>query len=418
MRGCPQFSRPWVGWFWLLMWGVFSPPLEGQQNRVRVGAEVLLQNYISLISGKRVGIICNHTSILPNKTRLIDTLLSKGISVTALFSPEHGIRGNVPAGVNVGESIEEKTGLPVFSLYQNKTTANILEGVDVLLFDLQDVGARFFTYYITMAHAMEIAAAAKKIFIVLDRPNPINGSDIEGPVLDSSLQSPVGRFPLAIRHGLTLGEMARMIVGEKWIPCDTTFSLIVVPMEGWKRTMYYDETGLPWIAPSPNMKFLSTALVYPGTCLIEGTNLSEGRGSYRPFEYVGAPWLDGNRLAKTLDSMQIPGARFHAIKFTPKSDSIRAPNPKYNGESCSGIFLQVTDRRSFHPVITAVKMISAIRSLFSFRFEFLPRLFDRLAGSASLRSVLEKSAALDSLLTSGAYELDSYRILRARYLLY
>lgn len=420
MKGIPKpFQHVVLGMVYLLCFSLQTNILA-QQAKVRIGAEILLEKHLTILQGKRVGVICNHTSTLSNKTHLVDTLLARGVNVTVLFSPEHGIRGRIPAGMKVNESVEEKTGLPIFPLYGNsrKPSAKILENVDVLIFDLQDAGARFYTYYITMSRAMEAAAEHNKVFIVLDRPNPINGIDIEGPILESSLQSDVGRFPLPIRHALTLGELAKMIVGEKWIGVFPSFTLIVIPMEGWKREMWYGETGLPWVPPSPNMKSLSTATVYPGMCLFEATNFSEGRGTSKPFQYIGAPWSDGKLVAGKLNSMKIPGVNFRAIRFIPMPDSITDPNPKYKGKQCSGIFIQVENRKTFRPVITALKMISVLLTLYPSQFEFQPLSFDKRAGTSSTRTGMEKGVPVESLKSSWSVGLEDFRKLRTKYLLY
>jgi uncharacterized protein YbbC (DUF1343 family) len=395
------------------------PPDSLSQTGVRIGAEILLEKNLDLLTGKRVGIICNHTSVLPNKKHLVDTLLASGINVTALFSPEHGIRGLAPAGMRVEDMNDETTGLKVYSLYGKriKPTAEMMEKIDAIVFDLQDVGARFYTYYITMSLMMEAAANHGKTFIVLDRPNPINGIDVEGPILDSTLQSGVGRFPLPIRHGLTLGEIARMIVGEEWLGGEPNLTLAVIPMEGWHREMWFDQTKLPWIPPSPNMKFLSTAIVYPGTCLFEGTNLSEGRGTLKPFEYIGAPWLKSDRLAKKLNALNLPGVRFHSIVFTPQQDSVRAPNPKYRNERCNGIFIQIKDRTIFKPVTTSLKIIELVHSLHPSQFTIDGGVFNRLLGTAHFRTH-SSNAQNDSLITALTNKLNDFLKIRVNYLLY
>lgn len=388
-------------------------------QRVRLGAEVLLAKRLDLVEGKRVGLICNHTSVLPNKTHLVDTLLARNVRIAALFSPEHGIRGIKPRGMKVEDAIDEKTGLKIYSLYgtRQKPTPEMLENIDVLIFDIQDVGARFFTYYITMSYAMEASAKNGKIFIVLDRPNPINGTDLEGPILDSLLQSGVGRFPLPTRHGLTIGELAKMILGEGWLGERSNLSLIVIPMEGWRRDMWYDQTKLPWLPPSPNIKSLSTATVYPGTCLFEATNLSEGRGTFKPFEYLGAPWLDRFVTTK-LNALHLPGARFHPIVFTPNADSVRAPNPKYKNEQCSGIFIQVTNRNTFRPVTAALKIIETLITSYPSQFTFDSTFFDKLLGSGQFRQSLGEQPAADSLISFWSDKLEDFRQKRLRYLLY
>ena len=276
---------------------------------VRVGAEVFVEKNLDSVRGKKLGIVCNQTSVFPNGTHLVDSLRRLGLEVTALFSPEHGIRGQAAAGVQIGNQIDSGTGLTVYSLYGKtlKPTAEMVRNVDVFIFDLQDAGSRFFTFSSTMANVMEAARDFGKKIYVLDRPNPIDGVDLEGPVLDMTLISFFGLFPIPVRHGLTMGELANMIVGEGWLNYNSSVDLTVVPMEGWRRSMWYDSTGLPWISPSPNMKTLATATVYPGTCFFEATNISEGRGTPKPFEYIGAPNLNSEKAVSLLSRLHLPG---------------------------------------------------------------------------------------------------------------
>lgn len=349
---------------------------------VRTGADNLLSDRLELLRNKRVGVICNHTSVLSNGIHLVDTLLSAGIRVTALFGPEHGIRGLSGAGEHVSGSVDSATGIPVYSLYgkSRKPTGDMLSDVDVVLFDVQDIGARFYTYVSTMALAMEACAEEGKEFIVLDRPNPINGTAIEGPPLDSAHASFVGMFPIPIRHAATIGELALMIKGEGWIDSSRSLRLSVIPISGWNRTMWFDETGLPWIPPSPNMKSLRTATVYPGTCLIEGTNVSEGRGTEKPFEYIGAPFIDGKELAASLNKRSLPGVAFQPFTFTPVAQAA-ASNPKYNGVACEGIYVEVTGRSEFTPVATGLAIIEELSRLYPNEFSIHRSTYLRLLGS-------------------------------------
>ncbi|MDP2208807.1 MAG: DUF1343 domain-containing protein [Bacteroidota bacterium] len=356
--------------------------LYSQHSKVRYGADVFFEKYFEKISGKRVGVICNHTSLLSNGVHIVDSLQKRNVNIVALFSPEHGIRGRVPAGIKVQDQTDSITGLKIFSLYGKtlKPTPDMLQGIEVLLFDLQDVGARFYTYNVTMAYAMQAAAENKIRFIVLDRPNPINGVDVEGPLLDVDLKSAVGFFPIPIRHGLTLGEIAQMAVGENWIEKNIQIDLTVIPMENWKRKMYFDETKLSWVSPSPNMKTVSTAVVYPGNCLFEATNISEGRGTEKPFEYIGAPWINGKLLAKKLNDLKLNGVRFEPIEFTPTPDSISAANPKYANRKCSGIYFNILDRQKYRPVESVLFVIQIIQKLFPDSLKYNRNFFDKLAG--------------------------------------
>lgn len=409
----------------IVVFAFFFPALLYPQ-RVRVGAEILLEKHLHLLEGKRIGVLCNHTSILPDKKHLVDTLLACGVNITALFSPEHGIRGTVPRGVMIGDTLDERTGLKVYSLYgkRRKSSAQIMSKIDIVMVDLQDVGARFYTYYMTMSYAMEAALEHGKAFIVLDRPNPINGIDVEGPLLDSSLQSGVGRFPLPIRHGMTMGELARMFLGEGWLDRGSAGThdlnhrqLTVIPLEGWSRAMWFDETRLPWISPSPNMKFLSTAVVYPGSCLVEGTNLSEGRGTFKPFEYLGAPWLNNSHLAQELNSLKLPGVRFHPIVFTPHSTS-QTPSPKFLNQRCNGIFIQVIDRRAVRPVSVTLKILETLYKASPSMLAIDSTFFDKLLGTDRFRTALLSGTLNDSIITAMTTDVGNFLSVRKKYLLY
>ncbi len=387
-------------------------------QRVRIGAEVLLDRYLDSLRGKHVAVICNQASILPNGVHLVDTLLKRGVSITALFAPEHGIRGTAGAGVKVGDSVDAETGLPVYSLYgkTQKPTVEMMRDVDVMIFDLQDAGARFFTYASTMSGCMEVARDMGKKLIILDRPNPINGVDIEGPVLDMDLISFVGLFPIPVRHGLTLGELAKMIVGEGWLNYCSRLDMLVVPMEGWKRSMWFDQTGLPWVWPSPNMKTLATATVYPGTCFIEATNVSEGRGTDKPFEWIGAPSVNGEKVAERLNAFHLPGVRFEPVSFTPVADAVAAPHPTYENKRCGGVFVHVTDRTVFKPVLTGLMMVSVFRTFR--KFEMRQGFLDRLVGDTRVSEKIMKRQADLSILRPFRNDIQRFRNLRAKYLLY
>ncbi len=366
--------------------------LYSQQGKVRYGADVFFEKFFEKVSGKRVGVICNHTSLLSNGVHIVDSLQKRNVNIVALFSPEHGIRGRVPAGIKVQDQTDSITGLKIFSLYGQtlKPTSEMLQGIEVLLFDLQDVGARFYTYNVTMAYAMQAAAENKIQFILLDRPNPINGVDVEGPLLDVNLKSAVGFFPIPIRHGLTLGEIAKMAVGENWIEKNIQIDLTVIPMENWKRKMYFDETKLSWVSPSPNMKTVSTAVVYPGNCLFEATNISEGRGTEKPFEYIGAPWINGKLLAKKLNDLKLNGVRFEPIEFTPTPDSITGANPKYANRKCRGIYFNVLDKRKYKPVESVLSVIQIIQKFYPDSLKYNSNFFDKLVGIKNSRKVLKE----------------------------
>ena len=388
---------------------------------VRTGAEVLVEERLELVYGnKRVGLICNHTSLFPDGTHLADTLLGLGVQLKALFGPEHGIRGSSGAGETVGNEVDARTKLPVYSLYgkTDRPTDEMLKRLDLLIFDIQDVGARFYTYATTMALAMEAAGRNGKSFIVLDRPNPVNGTDIEGPVLDTAYASFVGRFPVPIRHGLTLGELAQMIVGEGWLGEGFYVDLTVIPMDRWNRKMWYNETGLPWVPPSPNMKTESTAVVYPGTCMFEATNVSEGRGTGKPFEYIGAPWIDGTKLSARLESLKLIGVAFPPISFTPKPDPAAAPSPKYANRSCGGVYVSVRDRNLFKPVQTGFMMLETIKQLYPDSLQVRNEMMNRLTGTTAVKTALAKGMPMIDVLKGSEEALAGFRQHREKYLLY
>jgi uncharacterized protein YbbC (DUF1343 family) len=389
------------------------------QQRVRVGADVLAGERLSLLKGRRVALACNQTSVLSNGVHLLDTLLRSGINVVMLFSPEHGIRGTLPPGAKVENTTDPRTGIPVYSLYggTRKPPPDVLERLDLIVFDMQDVGARFYTYASTMAYIMEAAAEQGKPVIVLDRPNPINGVTTEGPVLDLRLISFLGLFPVPVRHGLTIGELAAMIAGEGYIN-PSTVQLTVIPMEGWKRPMWFDDTKLPWVPPSPNMKTLATATVYPGTCLFEATNISEGRGTPKPFEYIGAPGLRNGELAARLNALRLAGAKFSPVEFTPTPDSLTGGTLKFQNQRCRGVWLQVTDRKLFQPVLTAILMLAEIQRLYPKKLQIKSGLLDRLLGDERISQSLEARTAGKGILRQFARDNGRFLDIRKKYLLY
>ena len=326
------------------------------ENRLKLGIE-RLSEYRTIFAGKRVGLITNQTGIDAEGTPSA-VLLSRSAQLTALFSPEHGIQGNEREGASIGHSADPRTGLPVYSLYGNtkRPTPEMLKDIDILCFDIQDVGARFYTYISTMAYAMEECARHKKQFVVFDRPNPIGGA-VEGNMLELEYRSFTGYFPIVQRHGMTVGELALLFNTEYGVHCDLT----VIPMEGWNRETYFDELPLLWVPPSPNIPSPQTALVYAGACLFEGTNLSVGRGTTMPFQYLGAPYIDAYRLADQLNRLGMAGVRFLPAFFTPSLSL-------YAGQLCGGVQIAVADRRSFAPVKTAVALFYELKRLYPNKF--------------------------------------------------
>ena len=352
-------------------------------GQVKLGIDNLDKN-LSIFEGKRVGLITNTSGMDSNFKSSIDVLYEK-TNLTTLFAAEHGIRGNAQAGDNVGNEVDEVTGLPVHSLYGStkKPTPEMLENVDIVAYDMQDVGARFYTYINTLAYAMEACAENNKTFVVFDRPNPIGG-EVQGNLLNPDFSSFVGMYPIVQRYGMTVGEYAKFINEEFNINC----KLEVVEMEGWTRDMYYDETGLnTWVMPSPNMPTLTTSIVYTGTCVFEGTNVSEGRGTTRPFELIGAPWIEPMDLSNKLNSLGLPGVKFRAASFTPTfskySASDTANYPTGKNQVCGGVQVYVTDRDNFNAVKTGYAMLYTIRDMYPDKFQYLSTNFiDKLTGNS------------------------------------
>lgn len=382
----------------------------------RVGA------YEEVFQGKRLGIITNHTAYDSDGRFVVDVFKEMtGVTVTALFSPEHGLWGKEQAGEEIESQIDPVYHLPVHSLYgqTRKPTREMLGDIDILVFDIQDIGARFYTYIYTMSLAMEAAAENGKTFVVLDRPNPINGACVEGNVLDPASASFVGLYPIPVRHGMTVAELAKMFNEEGWLARRTSgglagrvrADLVVIPMEGWHRRMWYDETGLRFIKPSPNMPDLETAAVYPGLCLLEGTNVSEGRGTDRPFLQFGAPWIDSQLLAERLNRLNVAGMRFEPTKFTPTSS-------KYQGLECHGVRIVIADRDAIESYWAGVRIVDEIFRLCPDSFQWRASHFDRLCGTATIRQAITSRRSLDELRNKWQPALESFRTIRDKYLIY
>jgi len=385
---------------------------------VQSGIDVLLRDRIDLLERKRVGLITNHTGVTASLEWTVDVLHKHpGVNLTCLFGPEHGIRGDVREAHRVDSFTDARTELQVHSLsgYGENTepTPDMMRGIDALVYDIQDVGARYYTYIATMNRSMKAAAEQDKEFILLDRPNPITGTAVEGNVLEERYRSFVGEREIPIRYGMTSGELAQMFNKEYRIGCRLT----VVKAKGWRRKMWYDETGLPWVSPSPNIPTLDTATVYPGTCLFEGLNVSEGRGTTRPFETVGAPWIDGFELRRKLVEERLPGVGFRGLHFTPTSG-------KFAGETCGGVQLHIHDRDKFRPVLTGLKMIKAIVDLFPSKIEFREGWkaedfsFDLLAGTSTIREKLLAGVEPEEIEKGWTGDLRAFQTKREKYLLY
>jgi len=384
--------------------------------KVQCGIDVLLKEKLDVLEGKRIGLVTNHTGVTGSLEWTVDVLHQHPkVKLTCLFGPEHGIRGDVQDTDKIDSFTDSRTGLPVFSLYgeHHKPVPDMMRNMDTFVFDIQDVGARYYTYIATMNRCIEAAAEQGLDFIVLDRPNPINGVNVEGNILEERYRSFVGERPIPIRYGMTHGELAVMFNREYGMGC----KLNVVKAKGWKRKMWYDETGLPWVMTSPNLPTLDTATVYPGTCLIEGINVSEGRGTTKPFEMIGAPWIDGFRLRERLTSEKLPGVGFTALCFVPTFG-------KYTRELCGGVQLHVYDRKRFKPVLTGLKIIKAIMDLYPEKIEFRKGWrdedysFDLLSGTDSIRRSLLDGEEPEEIEKSWSKGLKDYESKRRKYMLY
>ncbi len=380
---------------------------DGGQAAVSTGIDVLRRESFRRLKGRRVGLITNHTGVDRRGTSTIRLLHEAAVvDLVAIFSPEHGLEGKLDVP-QIADAREGATGLPVYSLYgeTRRPTPKSLEGIDTLVFDIQDIGTRFYTYISTMGYAMQAAAEREIRFVVLDRPNPINGVDVAGPVLDAGRESFVGFHRLPVRHGMTIGELARMFNAELQLGVD----LDVVRIENWCREQFFDATGLRWINPSPNMRCLTQALLYPGIGLLETTKLSVGRGTDTPFEVIGAPWVDGVRLARTLNRCGMPGVGFVPIEFTPTSS-------KYAGERCGGINIVVTDRAAFRPVQTGWEIARQLRILYPDGWNV--KAYDRLLADKAVLAAVLDGQSVDKIESVYRAELEEFLRRRARFLLY
>ena len=385
-------------------------PLHAQ-GRVRLGVEVLLTDSAHLVRGKRVGLITNHSGITPDGRSSIDLLhRARDVRLTALFAPEHGIRGQAAAGERIATTVDSATGVPVYSLYGETRvpTADMLKDVDVLLYDIQDVGARVYTYQWTMALSAEAALKLGRPFIVLDRPDPVRGDVVEGGVLDSAFRSFVGQFPVALRYGLTPGELLRYLVGTGQVKAD----IKVVPMSGYRRDMWWEETGLPWRNPSPNIRSPDAALLYTGTVLFEGTNLSEGRGTTIPFQLIGAGWLnDAGAIARELNRRRIPGVVFDSTIVTVEAGQ------KWGGQRIPMIAIAVSDRTEVRPYRVGLELLREIYQRHKGEFQWRINSIDRLSGSTRFRDAVELGLA-ESLIPELERESSRFQQQTAPYLLY
>jgi len=381
-----------------------GPPAAG--GRTLTGVEIYEATNSEHFEGKRVGIVTNQTGVNSQGMRTIDVVArTQGVALVAIFSPEHGIDGKADAAIANGT--DPATGVAIYSLYGDtrRPTDAMLDGVDVLIFDIQDAGVRFYTYVTTMAYCMEAAAKHHIPFVVFDRPDPLGGEVIEGPMLDADRTSFTGYFPMPVRYGMTLGEQARMLSAENKIRAD----LHVVTMKNWRRGETYDQTGLAWIAPSPNLRTLNAEFLYPGVEVLQAGGVSVGRGTDTPFESIGAPWIRADEFASVLTRRKIPGVSFAPAQFTPR-------NGIYSGEACQGVTIRVTNRGELRSMRTGLEIADALHRMYPRKFH-LEKIIE-LLGSQSTVNRLKRGDAPADIVSGWAADLDKFRKMRAKYLLY
>ena len=380
--------------------------LQARGADVLCGIDVLKRDGFKQLNGRKVALVTNHTGRDRDGNRVVDLLHeAKNVQLVRLFSPEHGLYGALDE--KVGHGKDEKTGLQVFSLYgeTRRPTPQMLEGIDTLVFDIQDVGTRYYTYVATMGNCMEEAKKHNLRMVVLDRPNPITGTRVDGPVAEKEFHGFTAFGPLPVVHGMTVAELARFFNAEYGINCD----LVVVPCEGWKRDMWFDATNLTWVNPSPNMRNLTQATLYPCTGLLEATNISVGRGTDQPFELFGAPWIDGRKLAAALNGANLPGLRFVPIEFTPSSS-------KFKGEKCHGVYVLVTDRDAVQPVVSGLAISWHLKKLFGDAYQ--DQAFVNLFQNQRVHNALKTTNDPKQLESMWKDELEQFKSKRAKYLMY
>ena len=390
------------------------------RHQIKLGLDRLLDERIGDLEGARVGLVCNQASVDHSFRHAADVFHDHPkVSLTALFGPQHGIRGDVQDNmVETAHAVDRHTNVPIHSLYSEtrEPTEEMLKDVDVIVVDLQDVGCRIYTFAYTMANCMRAARKFGKRVVVCDRPNPIGGEKFAGNLLELGQESFVGQFPIPTRHGLTMAELARLYNDHFGVGCDLT----IIEMTSWSRELWYDQTDGPWVLPSPNMPTVDAATVFPGTVHLEGTQMSEGRGTTRPFELVGAPYIDSERYAQALNRMDLPGVAFRACVFVPTFQ-------KHGGKACGGVQIHVTDRKVFEPVSTGVAIVKTAFDMYPkdfrwkeppYEYEYERNPFDVISGTTKLRQQIEKAETLSAITDSWRLGLDEFARLRAEVLLY
>ncbi len=398
-------------------------PPRGTNGPVITGAASAVAASFKQFAGKRIGLIANQTSLVESE-HLVDIISrTSSVKLAAIFAPEHGFRGSAEAGASVRNGRDAKSGVPMFSLYgaTKKPTPEMLRGIDLLVFDIQDVGVRSYTYISTMGLAMQAAAEARIPFVVLDRPNPIGGEDVSGFVLEPAFKSFVGQYPIPITHAMTVGELATMIKGERWLTGLSALDLTVIPCTGWTRSMRWPSTGLTWIATSPNIPTFETALMYPGIGLVGDTLVNEGRGTPAPFTQFGAPWFDATQAAAALNARRLAGARFDATAYTPKAIANVATNPRFEGQRIGAVHITATDINVFKPVDVGIHALAELQRQAKSRNATLfgsLGMFHAVSGTRRLHQMIERGATGDEIIAAWSGEVAAFRKQRQRYLMY
>ena len=409
----------WIQFLVFILLGCHS---QSSEPSVKFGLDVLMKSKLDLLKGKRVGVITNQTGVDSKGTHIIDLLYqAPAVELVAIFAPEHGIRGDVEGGDQIDNQKDTKTGVPILSIYgqTRKPTPEMLQDIDVLIFDIQDVGTRFYTYISTMSLCMEAAAQNNIEFMVLDRPNPITGTIVEGPVLEEEYKSFVGIHPIALRHGMTVGELARMFNEEGWLTDGVKAKLTVIKIKNWKRENWYGDLGLKWIKPSPNMPSPTTALLYPGMGLLESCNISEGRGTNKPFEIIGAPWLDQVTITKILNEAKILGIKIDTTSYIPVDMPGAAMNPKFEGQRCNGLLLTITEPQRFPSVEFGIHLICAIKAIHPDKFAWKsPQSPLRMFGNDETPQAIDQGKFPTEIIDSWHSKLEEFNKIRNNYLLY
>lgn len=393
-------------------------PISNETQKLLMGSDQLISENLDLIKNKRLGIISNKASVLSNGVSLIDTLVKiEGVKIQALFSPEHGFSINNEAGQEVSDSA--KDGIPIYSLYGKtwKPTTEMLKNIDMLIFDLQDIGTRFYTYISTLYYVMQSAGESHIPLIVTDRPNPIGGLMVDGPVLKENQKSFIGIAQIPVVHGMTMGEIAELFYGEHWIGKEN-LTLKIIKLKNWERSDYFEDSNLKWISPSPNIPDASTTLVYPATGFLEGTNISAGRGTEMPFKQFGAPFINSRDLIYLLDSLGHKGLSISSVTFTPVIIQGKADNPLYANEKCNGVLLNVTERKDFQAVEFGIKLLFSLLKLYPEKFKFDNAYFDKLTGDVEIRDMLMIGIEASEIESYWQPELKKFKQTRNKYLLY